>query len=303
MKGSSMSYAALDLNCSINDSITIRLPNQLSLRLYADSRPHCMETAAIQKGLVLMIDDEELIGEGIGFGVPVAKYKDKTYFSSCANVEILKGKSRSDFSLRKTFILDAVSRKKFRKSIYINDKFYSKAHKTFEKLYLPNKKLAKLFNLAMEFREVAQIKTSFEKVKPRGKVDVRYKIQSSTIKVSADFSDLSLEGCQKLLVLNEQGAKVFERYVDTSGLMLAGNEIGAWDPVAAKEAIMQNVKKQIEFSLNRSNEAALFRGWEQTKNRFSWAGLSYSLKPSIGMFEYFINLSCKDCEKNQTLTL
>ena len=50
------------------------------MRPYADSRLHYLETSALQKGLILMFDDKELIEEGLGFGVLVVKYKDKTYF-------------------------------------------------------------------------------------------------------------------------------------------------------------------------------------------------------------------------------
>ena len=47
-----------------------------------------METASLQKGLIMVFDDQELIDEGLGFGVPVAKYDDKTYFPGSAEVSI-----------------------------------------------------------------------------------------------------------------------------------------------------------------------------------------------------------------------
>ena len=78
---------------NLQNPITIGLANELSVRLYTDSRPHCMETAPLQKGLVLMLGDKELIEEGIGFGVPVVKYEDKTYFSTSADVQVQKNNS------------------------------------------------------------------------------------------------------------------------------------------------------------------------------------------------------------------
>jgi len=49
-----------------------------------------METAPLHKGLVLVLDNNEVVEEGMGFGVPVVKYHDKTYFSSSADVSIQK---------------------------------------------------------------------------------------------------------------------------------------------------------------------------------------------------------------------
>ena len=56
---------------------------------------------------------------------------------------------------------------------------------------------------------MAKIKTEFQKVKPKGAITVNYEIQPEVIKVSVDFSDLTLDGCEELLVLNEQGLKYF----------------------------------------------------------------------------------------------
>jgi uncharacterized protein YlbG (UPF0298 family) len=252
-----------------------------------DSRPHCMETAALQKGLVLMIDNEELIEEGLGFGVPVVKYEDKTYFSSSA--EVLIQKNHSAYRVKKTYILDTISKKLWRNK-YVNDEFYSVWRKRFAKLYLSHRELSSLLNKLMELREIAKVKTEFLKVKSRGAITVNYEIQPTVINVSVDCSDLMLSACQEVLVLNEQGSTIFGEYTDTSGLKLVGNKIGAWDVVTAARASMLNAKKQLVFSLPKTSGAKLFRGYEKTRNRFSWAGLSYSLHPHQGIFDYSISL-------------
>ena len=140
----------------------------------------------------------------------------------------------------------------------------------------------------MMLRDMAKIKTEFQKVEPKGTVTVNYEIQPATIKVSVDFSDLTLDCCEELLVLNEQGSNIFDKYEDSSGLELAGSKIGGWDPVTADEACLVSSKRQTGFCLHKREKAALFRGWENTKRRFSWAGLNYSLNPSHRIFDYSI---------------
>ncbi len=75
---------------NLQKPITLNLTDRLSVRIYKDCRPNCLETGALQKGLVLLLDGVELIEEGVGFGVPVVKYEDKTFFSSKADVSIKK---------------------------------------------------------------------------------------------------------------------------------------------------------------------------------------------------------------------
>ena len=274
---------------NVQKPLTLPLNNRLSVRLYADCRPHCMETAALQKGLVLMLDGKELVEEGLGFGVPIAKYKDKTYFSSSAQVSVQE--TDGAFWVRKIYVLDAVSKKIWRGS-YIDDGFYSSWRKRFAKLYLSRKELSPLFNRIMEFRELAKIRTEFVKVNPRGLVTVNYIVQPKVIDVSVDFADLTLNGCEELLVLNEQGSTIFDRYSDTNGLKLRGNRIGGWGAVTARQASLYSGEGQVVFSLYKKSDAALFRGWERTRNRFSWAGLSYSLSPIHQAFNYKISVSC-----------
>ncbi len=57
--------------------ITLNIDEHVSLRMYSDTRPHCLHTAPLQKGLILAKDGKELVEEGMGFGAPVVIYVDK----------------------------------------------------------------------------------------------------------------------------------------------------------------------------------------------------------------------------------
>ncbi len=109
--------------------------------------------------------------------------------------------------------------------------------------------------------------------------------------MQADFSKLNLNRCTELLLLNELGSGTFQRYIDSNGTCLVGNKIGAWAEVDADAAVLQSAKGQLGFSLKKIGGAQLFRGYECTKKRFSWAGLSYSMPPQPGVFSYSIALN------------
>jgi hypothetical protein len=265
-----------------NEPLTLHLTGRLDVRLYSDQRPAHLETAALQKGLVLLHDGEELIEEGVGFGVPVVKYFDKTYFSRTAQTAFA-----SDGSIQKTFTLDTISRKRFGKT-YLNDGAYSILMSIFEKIYLKHKRISPLLNKLMEMRSAFKIKTEFLKVTPKGTVTVNYQCHPNTIKIGVDLSGLDLSGCEEFLVLNEQGANKFRKYQDPQ-TNLKCRKIGAWETVKAKQASLIN--DSVAFTVEKQVDATLFRGWELTKNRFCWAGLSYSIKPNKKTFNYTIKLT------------
>ncbi len=274
------------VNSSTVDCVTYPLNDVLSVRLYRDNKPHCLETAALQKGLVLVSNGKELIEEGIGFGVPVIKFQDTTVFSG--NAKIVLGKETGIFE--KHYLLDTVSTKQFC-NLHVNNNLYEVVHKMFEKIYLGRQNLQPVNNKIMELRSVLNVKTVFKQVYLRGVVKIKYSISDDSIGVSADFSGLNFNGCTEFLLLNEQGASNFGWYTDTDGLQLVGSRIGAWSIVSAKKATLTNESGALAFSLEPKSSARLFRGWEKTKNRFSWAGLSYSFPPSKSCFDYTIQLT------------
>ena len=270
--------------------MAVSVGSRVSFRLYRDTRPHCLEISQLHKGLVLLLDGKELIDEGIGFGVPVVKYEDETYFSSSADsTETLNERN----VLVKSFLMDTISRKRVGKAAYINESVYSFFHRFFEKTYLNWKKLTFLFNAIMELRRILKVETDFVKATPRGTITLTYTCLPDMVRVSVDLTGLNRAGCKQILFLNEQGSSFFRKYVDSDGLTLSDQDIGAWAIVKAKEASLSDFAGSLTFTLRKVKAAQLFRGWESIRGRFSWAGLSYSLLPETVAFDYVIKLRAR----------
>lgn len=235
-----------------------------------------------------MCNDTELIEEGAGFGTPVVKYQDKTYFSiSARSVKQVEGNRQT---LTKSYIMNAVSRKKVGNSAYINERFYSFFHALFHKAYVGHKNQALFFNRIMELRRLLRVKTYFLRADPRGVITVKYVCLKDKIDIEVSLSKLNKSGCREILILNEQGATFFRKYSDTSGSTLIDESIGAWEEVRADEAGLSDDDDTITFALKKKEGTALFRGREKTRGRFSWAGLGYSLHPRLSVFKYSIKL-------------
>jgi len=280
---------------------TLNVDDRISFRLYRDTRPHCLEIAPLQKGLALVLDGKELIEEGVGFGLPVVKYGDKTYFSSVAQTWLQADSDPP--TLVKTFCFDTISRKRLGENSYINDRFYAFIHRSFEKAYLAHNEMAPAFNTIMELRKTMKIQTDFVRAPSRGKVKVAYTCCPDLLKVRVDFSELRKDGCQEILVLNEQGSTFFTKYSDSDGLLLVCGRMGAWRKVSAARASLSDRRDTFSFTLQNAPSAGLFRGWERTRGRFSWAGLGYSLPKTISGFNYNIslNMSSQRIGENQDL--
>ncbi len=280
-----------------NQPTTVKLNDSISCRLYEDTRPHYLETSHIQKGLVLLVDGEEVVEEGVGFGTPVVICRDRPFFSGSAKTSFHQEKDYS--KLTKSFTMDTISKKKFRRSFYLNDIVYRFVQRRFYNVYTLNNTLASALTPIIELMKSAGIETDFQKVNSIGSVSVEYTCFPGSIEIEARFCGLNKKGCSQVLILNEQGASFFRRYLDANGVSLQDNQIGPWEPTGAGEVSLFNVQETTGFSLKSKEDAKLFRGREKIRNRYSWVGFCYSLPPDTSTFQYVIKLMTK-IERNAT---
>ena len=91
---------------------TLDVSDSMALRVYSNTNPQNMKTADMQKGLILSFNGIDVIGEGTGFGVPIAKYSDETVFSGSSTLHVCN--NGNTIEIRKEFLMNLVARDSFR---------------------------------------------------------------------------------------------------------------------------------------------------------------------------------------------
>jgi len=273
------------------ESYTVQLRPGLGIRVYADSRPRNLKISPLQKGLVLVKDGKELIEEGVGFGVPVAIYSDKTYFSSSAQVFIYETEEKK--VIEKKFLLDTSSRRKWRISSLVDNPFYKSVSRFLENTYINYPDSRRIILPLMGLKNKVGVKTEFTKSTPRGEVTVRYEIKQDELKIEADLSKLNKKGLKRLVLLNEQGSNFFRKLVRPDSPDQIDEGIGAWNPVRDRCASFSDLDNSLIFSLQNIPRSHLFAGREYFKGTTAWSGLQYEVEPSLGKFSYGIRFSSR----------
>ena len=265
------------------EPVTVDLPGGLALRVYPDRRPGNLEIAGIHKALVLLRYGVELLEEGAGFGLPIAIFRDKTLFPGSATLRIIQ---LEPFPIiEKSYQMDTISVKTLG-GTRISDALYHPIHKVFSTLYLTLGGLRPAFDKAIELRDVARVKTSFQVTESRGRVNVRYTIHPGLVEVEARAE--MCEGCEELIMLNEQGASTF-RVCKEGNSTLIDNEIGVWCKMDASEATLSSLDGRLSFTVIRPTDTVFRRGRESVRGRLSWAGLSLSFGTRVPI-KYMIRI-------------
>jgi hypothetical protein len=135
-----------------------------------------------------------------------------------------------------------------------------------------------------------------------GTVSVQYDIYpSGIIDVEVNFSGVHQEW-QKTYVMNEQGARHFVRYADSSGLALQAPEIGIWqqaDP-SIERACFEREASDLRFCVEPEEEPVVYYGRERYWQRnwrglyyLSWAGIDIEIEGPRDVYRYRIILEAE----------
>jgi hypothetical protein len=270
---------------SNGDAHTIPFSDSVAIRAYSDTRPHVGKISDLQKGLVLVCDGTETVGEGTGFGFPVLAYSHETYFSGTSKVRVSRGDGY--WLVVKEFTMDRIPRNRFR-NVRLENRKARTLIDQLSRLY-QEQPLFRFLTLKKLTKKM-QIRTSFVPANPVGIVAVTYKIRQQDIRVKADFHNVEKPGLSRVFILNEQGSTFFHRYVDSEGTELIDEGIGAWDRVAGEWGSLNCLENAFGFRLWKQDHSILRRGREYVKDSLDWTGLDYELAPSRTRFDYKIEV-------------
>jgi hypothetical protein len=243
-------------------------------------------TGRLQKGFLLLDQGQGLAEEAVGFGLPVLKRGLQTIFPGSAALTCVQRDSTWEITaLFKLNLVEKISRG--RNENVENRLLY--AIKNF--LAAGIRRLPMLRDLltttSNKLRQIFNWETTYADAGFSIEVKMIYTIEAKMGKVTVEIDTSVLPPhITEVVVMNEQGAHHFDRYLDTSGVFLQGNEIGCWDEVNAKEARFESSARQVAFRLGQVKSARLFSGRELIDSRLAWAGFGYSFPPSIKKLRY-----------------
>lgn len=273
--------------------MNISIPIAEKVCLTISDRPHNYgeyATSHLPKGFILVSNDRELAEEAVGFGFPVVKRGLQTLFPGSVELEHMQ--QGLVWSVQTTYLLNLVE-KIHRPGI--GSVKNSLVYTTKNSLSAVIRQASPLRDILTSFssvlRKLFNLQTTYEDAGISATIKMTHTIDGKSGKVKVEIDPNYLQdGITEVVVMNEQGARTFDRYRDSSGISLQGKKIGCWDEVKADTAWFFSTSQPIAFALGQVKNAKLFRGRELVGSRLAWAGFGYSFQPSIKNFRYELGI-------------
>lgn len=262
--------------------IDLALDSRVSLRIYADCRPHVLQTARLQKGVIIVCDGTELVEEGLGLGVPVCRYRDGTRFSLAADTFVSKS------AIVKVYRMNGMSSKRFRGVQIRRGGFLLLLLKLLERGYRELRGFNIGTNLILGLLSMLGMRNEFAESGSKGHITVTYRPAGKGLQIKVTFDELSQDGLESVVIANEQGGGFFGEYIDSTGLRLPSERVEPWRTTNAQWARMYSGQPTLGFEICRPSGWLIARGREVVRNRISWSGLDLLSNGTPRTLEYLV---------------
>ena len=265
------------------------------LSLSIADQPSCADgypIARLPKGLLLRRDGDDLVEEGVGFGVPILKRGAQTIFPG--GVRLTGPREGAPWGAAATFEMNLVERLAAPGGGGPASRAFYALRDSLAALHRRCPPLRRALTASSNaVRHTCGWVTTFEETETRATLSVAYGLSDrrGAVRVTVDFAGLPDDGVTEVVVMNELGALHFDRYTDSDGARLRGAEIGTWNRVAAAQASLLSATARVAFTLEQVEGARLYRGRELVGERLAWCGFGYSLSPSAGSFSYDVAIA------------
>jgi hypothetical protein len=248
-------------------------------------------TGRLQKGLLLLDRGRGLAEEGVGFGVPVLKCGVKTIFAG--GLELTCERRGPVWEVTAVFEMNLVERLARRGSANLRSRSLYAAKNSLAALHRRAPALrGPLTATSRALRRSFGWVTTFEETGPLATMRLTYTIHEGQGRVGTAVGLTELPpDVSEVVVMNEQGARRFDRYVDAAGAALQGAAIGTWDEVGAATASFVSAADGVAFTLGQAEGARLHRGRELIGSRVAWSGFGYSFPPTLAEFGYELEVA------------
>jgi hypothetical protein len=278
----------------LNQTTDMRFGPGLSLRFYADSRPHAFQTARLHKGAVVVCNGAELVEEALGFGVPVCRYLDGTRFSLRAETFI--DDSKENPTLTKIYDMNGVASKRFRGLRIGRESPLARLLGVPEKGYRGFRRFRTEATMMLDIVSLLGMRNEYLESRSKGRVAVTYREIDRCLRIEAALHELSREGLQSIVFANEQGGRSFSEYKDSTGIKLHDRQIEPWQAAEAEWASLHSRVFDVGFRLTPPSKWLIVRGREVVRDRISWSGLDLFCADPPQVVEYLIEIvgGCTD---------
>jgi hypothetical protein len=244
-------------------------------------------TTRLQKGLLLADGGRSLAEEGVGFGVPILKRGAVTVFPG--SVDLAAHRIGALWEVTATYEMNLIERLAKPGGGRVKSDALHAAKNALAALHRRSRLLrGPLTAASAALRRAFGWETTYEEMASWATLTVTHAIHGElgTIDITLDMTGLPLDDVTQVVLMNEQGARSFDRYRDSSGADLRGAEIGTWNEVQAEKASFVSDAHAVAFTLGQGDGARLNRGRELIGSRLAWSGFGYSLPPTCGRFSY-----------------